>query len=112
MTRIIRLSRRDVLFAAGATAALSLAGCGGGGGDPVAQQTGPQIVYKLSGRGRRISNAAKSHNANKLFVSQAAADANRAHPGDRSRIVELPVSPARWEQLFGGGFQIADLRHV
>ena len=112
MTRIIRLSRRDVLFAAGATAALTLVGCGGGGSTPAAQQAGPQIVFKLSGRGRRVSNAAKSHNANKLFASAEAAQAGRAHPGDRSKVVQLVVSPARWQQLFGTGLQVADLRRI
>jgi len=60
-------------------------------------------------RGRRGSNAAKSHNANKLFLIPQAA---RAHPGDNSRIVSIVLSESRFNQLFNGGaVEAADLRH-
>ena len=55
---------------------------------------------------------AKDFYANTLFVSAAAADQNRAHPGDRSKVVPLVVSEARWTALFGGGAQAVDLRKL
>jgi hypothetical protein len=68
-------------------------------------------VFRLSLRGRRGSNAAKSHNANKLFLTPEAADQNRAHPGDNSRIVSGVISESRFNELFNGGaVEVADLR--
>ena len=60
----------------------------------------PHIIYRLSCRGRRGSQAAKKHNANLRFVSQEVADRHRAHPGDTSRIVALTVSHAEFTRLF------------
>ena len=69
-------------------------------------------IWKRAGRGRRISNAAKSHNANILYATQAAALNNPAHPGDRSGVVPLTISAARHTELFGLTGAIADLRHL
>jgi hypothetical protein len=88
-----------------------LTGCGGGGtSNPAVQQT---KAFRLSTRGvSSASNAAKAHAANKRFPSAAIADANRAHPGDKSRIVAIDVSPATWNLWFGGGRSIVDLRRL
>jgi len=73
---------------------------------------GAKTVYKLSLRGRRGSNAAKNHDANFLFATTEAADQNRAHPGDNSRIVPVLISKARFNQLFNNGnAAVADLRN-
>ena len=87
----------------------------------------PHIIYRLSCRGRRGSQAAKLHNANLRFVSREVAELHRAHPGDTSRIVALTVSHAEYQRLFvrrrlrGGIWRhvvvpvvvpVADLRHL
>ena len=78
--------------------------------------TGPRgrrKMYRLSGRGRRISNAAKRHNAAMRFATAKAADTHRAHPGDRSRIVFETISVEEFQRLFAQRHSlVADLRHV
>lgn len=74
---------------------------------------GRRKIYRLSGRGRRVSNAAKRHNANMRFATAHAAGLHRAHPGDRSRIVSETVSVEEFHRLFvSRKSQVADLRHV
>lgn len=102
------ITRREFLILSGAVtaAALVMVRCDGG-----AESGGAATVYKLSLRGRRGSNAAKNHNANFLFATIDAADANRAHLGDNSRIVPIVISRARFNQLFNNGnTAVADLR--
>lgn len=102
------ITRREFLILSGAVtaAALVTVRCDGG-----AETGGSTTVYKLSLRGLRGSNAAKNHNANHLFATSEAADTNRAHPGDNSRIVPVVISRARFNQLFNNGnTAIADLR--
>jgi hypothetical protein len=104
------LTRRGFLAATGVVAAaLAASGCGGSGGGG---GTEPVTIYALSGRGRRVSNAAKSHNANLRFTTPFVALANRAHPGDTSKVVPLTVSHAEFQRLFGALGTVADLRHV
>lgn len=109
------LTRRQFLAACGTAAALAalptLPGCGGGSSST--DEAPGLFVYRLSSRGKRASNASKKHNANMLFATWEAADANRAHPGDRSRIVRVNISPLRYRQLFTlPGSTVTDLRHV
>ncbi|MHC4938892.1 MAG: hypothetical protein ACYTHK_07990 [Planctomycetota bacterium] len=73
---------------------------------------GQRVAYRLSTRGRRASRAAKAHAANKRFVTRAAAESARAHPGDNSPVVSIDVSPEQWLAWFGDGSQAVDLRHV
>ena len=68
-------------------------------------------VYKRSGRGIHVSNAAKLNNANKLFRTAAAAASGRAHPGDKSYVVDLIINKDTFNKLFAGGKTVADLRH-
>ena len=108
-------SRREFIALSGTAVAVlavfPLSGCGGGSSSTSDVQ--PLSVYRLSCRGKRASQAAKKNNANKLFATWEAADANRAHPGDRSRIVQVNISPSRYEQLFlTPGRDVVDLRHV
>lgn len=71
------------------------------------------MIYRLSLRGRRGSQAAKRHNANKRFASELAANLHRAHPGDHSRIVPLTVSDTVYHLLFPSPDSlVADLRTV
>ncbi len=107
----IELTRRGFLVAGSAVALGALAGCGSGGGDSVPPDM--TKAYRLSTRGvGTASNAAKLHAANLRFVSAAAADANRAHAGDRSNIVPIDIKPATWELWFGGGAGQVDLRKI
>jgi hypothetical protein len=70
------------------------------------------VIFALSGRGRRVSNAAKKHNANLRFRTAAIADQNHAHPGDDSFVVPLTVNAQEFQRLFGRGNLVADLRHA
>jgi hypothetical protein len=71
-----------------------------------------RTIYRLSAGGRRISNAAKNHNANMRFATMQAADTNRAHKGDHSRIVPLTVTVQEHTRLFPGRAVVVDLRHL
>jgi hypothetical protein len=103
------LTRREFLILSGAVSAAALftVRCDGGG-----QTSGAATAYKLSLRGRRGSNAAKNHNANFLFATPEAADENRAHFGDNSRVVPVLISDARFNELFSGNIVAVDLRTV
>jgi hypothetical protein len=68
------------------------------------------VVYRRSGRGRHVSNAAKKHNANRLYATMEAAALDMPHAGDRSKIVSVTISYAMYAKLFSGGKSIADLR--
>jgi hypothetical protein len=72
---------------------------------------GRRTIYRLSSRGRRISNAAKAHNANMRFANRVVANTHRAHKGDHSRIVPLTVSIEEYHRLFTSRHSlVADLR--
>lgn len=105
------LSRRTFLLLGSTIAVGALTACHGGGGGGDGSSGSTAQVFRLSGRGRRVSRAAKAHNANKRFKTQQDADLNRAHAGDRSRIVRITVSKAEFNRLFANG-PVADLRHV
>jgi hypothetical protein len=69
------------------------------------------MIYRLSLHGRRGSNAAKKHNANKRFATAEAADTHRAHPGDHSRVVPIIIGAAEFDRLFPSpDVTVADLR--
>ena len=109
-----QLSRREFLIIGGTVAAGALA-VGGAGAALAAPQGAPPpvLIYRLSVRGRRGSQAAKKHNANFLFATEAAADANRAHPGDNSKIVSVVVSADEYDRLFNSREAlVADLRKL
>ena len=108
-----QLTRREFLLIGGTVTAGTLAV------GPAAAVTapqgagGPQTVYRLSLRGRRGSKGAKTWNANLLFATMAAADQNRAHPGDNSRIVQILVSADEYDRLFTSrNTAVADLRNL
>lgn len=69
----------------------------------------PQM-YMRSGRGRRVSRAAKLHNHNRRYATMAAAAADVPHSGDTSRIVSVDVSEETWDRYFGAGLEVVDLR--
>ena len=58
-----------------------------------------------------MSNAAKKHNANRLYATKEAATRDLAHPGDRSKVVKVTISSTMYAKLFSGGKLTADLRH-
>jgi len=68
-------------------------------------------AFKRSGRKLHASNAANSHNANHVYPTRQAALADPAHPGDRSKVVEITVNRDLFEKLFANGKLSADLRH-
>jgi hypothetical protein len=68
-----------------------------------------RLAFRRSGRGRHVSNAAKSYNANHLFATMQAAR-HGAHPGDRSKIVPVMISQQLWKEYFGSGRLAVDLR--
>ena len=107
-----KTTRRQFLAVTGVFVAGAMAGCGGGGGGGGSKQgqATTRTVFRLSGRGRRISKAAKVHNANFLFATQRTADKHRAHPGDNSRIVPLVISSVEFDKLFKKK-KVVDLRH-
>ena len=108
------ISRRDFIRLSGAAVAVAFVGvsCDGGDGNQ-SNPDGTVLVYRLSLRGRRGSNAAKKHNANHLFLTPEAADQNRAHPGDNSRIVSIQLSNEKFNELFQDGtIEVVDLRDV
>ena len=72
---------------------------------------GGVLAFRRSGRGRHVSNAAKKHNANRLYATREAALADPAHPGDKSKVVQVVISRSRHNALFADGTPIADLRH-
>ena len=72
---------------------------------------GGAVAFRRSGRGRHVSNAAKSHNANLLYATELAAANNPAHPGDKSRVVPVVIGAGLFDGLFGSGRVVADLRH-
>jgi hypothetical protein len=108
-----QLTRRQFLIIGGTVAAGTLAA--GPAKAVKASQSGlaPQTAFKLSLRGRRGSKAGKNHNANMLFATAAAADANRAHPGDNSQVVQIIVSADEFDRLFTSrNSLVADLRKL
>jgi len=110
---IYDLTRRKFLQLSGALAATALIGISCDGGGSNSNPEGSVEVFKLSVRGRRGSNAAKKHNANKLFLTPEAADQNRAHPGDNSRIVPVILSEQTFMEYFeGGSVDVVDLRAI
>src|SRR5512143_3171525 len=107
------LTRREFLIIGGAVAAGTLVGSRTEALPSPQGAAGPIVIYRLSLRGRRGSKAGKLHNANLLFATQAAADANRAHPGDNSRIVGVVVRADEFDRLFTSrNSQVADLRSL
>jgi hypothetical protein len=72
---------------------------------------GPRAIYRLSLRGQRGSRRAKTWNANLRFATAEAADSNRAHAGDNSRVVAITVSADEYDRLFiSRNSLMADLR--
>jgi hypothetical protein len=70
------------------------------------------VIFARSARGRRVSQAAKSHAANLRFRSEILALLSPAHPGDNCKVVRLVVSEAQFRRLFPAGAGIADLRQL
>lgn len=97
------LSRRAFLALAAATGLLATTGCPRRNGNGVK-------VFRRSGRGRHVSNAAKKHNANRLYATEAAAMADLPHPGDPSVVVSVIIHRKLHSKLFPGHKIVADLR--
>ncbi len=102
-----RIVNRRALLARGAAATAALASALG---LRVAAGAESLTVYRLDPgdcAGCQTCNACRGHAANKLFVSFAAADGGRAHPGCDCKVVEEPMAEATWLALFGS----VDKRH-
>jgi len=105
------VTRRAFLRLGALCAAGGLAGCGVFPIRIPILGTDAVYAFKRSGRGRRISNAAKKHNANHVYATYMAALRDPAHRGDRSRIVRITMSRRQYDALFAPGTLSADLRH-
>ena len=69
------------------------------------------IIYRRStAHWRRASKAAKRHAANRVYRTPEAAAIDEAHPGDRSRVVAVTVSRAKYEELFPSDAELRDRR--
>jgi len=68
------------------------------------------IAFRRSGRDGHVSNAAKKHNANRIYATWDAASLDLPHPGDKSKVVQITLSNQRYAELFTNGNLIADLR--
>jgi hypothetical protein len=103
------LTRRGFLRAAGTLGVANVVGCTA---LPIGQGLGGNGVpaFRRTGRGRRISNAAKKHNANRRYATRAAAEADLAHPGDTSRVVQITMNRDLFDRLFANGRLAVDLR--
>jgi len=109
----LRLSRREFLVIGGSVAVAALAGPLSRASRAGVGSAQGHVIFRLSSRGQRGSRAAKLHNANMRFVTAAAADIHRAHPGDHSRIVQLTINDATFQRLFPSpNIEVADLRKV
>jgi hypothetical protein len=97
------LTRRAFLGVSASATAVMMAGC------PIKGQG--VVVYRRSGRGRHVSNAAKKHNANRLYKNLLAATLDAPHPGDNSKVVKITINRATYDRLFAGARTVADLRH-
>lgn len=105
------LTRREFLIAGGALSVAAVAGTEAGAVAAPQGPAGPRTIYRLSLRGRHGSRSAKRWNANLRFATAAAADSNRSHAGDNSRIVSIIVSDDEYDRLFiSRDSSVADLR--
>lgn len=109
----VEITRRELLLLGGSVAAGALLSSRAVALPAPQGVAVPRTIYRLSVRGRRGSKAAKLHNANLRFATESAANANRAHRGDNSRVVPLIVSEDEFDRLFGSrGSLVADLRSL
>jgi hypothetical protein len=101
------LTRRTFLKLTAAAGAVSLTGC-----VPM-NNFGGTMVYIRSGRGiSGISNAARKHNSNRIYLTEAAALGDLPHPGDKSVVKTIVIPNSLFAKLFDNGNEIADLRRV
>ncbi len=108
-----QFTRREFLVIGGSVAVGALAGASLRAPRAVAGSSPNHVIFRLSLRGRRGSKAAKLHNANMRFATESAAKLHHAHPGDRSRVVQLTVSAAVFQRLFPSpDREVADLRKI
>ena len=105
-----QFTRRTFIQLSALAGLTKLFGCSGM--EPVAGGGGGAIAYRRSGRGRRISNAAKKHNANRLYATAAAAKRDQPHAGDKSKVVAVTIPQRKFDRLFAGGRKSADLRRM
>ena len=105
-----QFTRRTFIQLSALAGLTKLFGCSGI--DPVAVGGGGAVAYRRSGRGRRISKAAKMHNANRLYATAAAAKRDQPHAGDKSKVVAVTIPQSKFDRLFAGGRERADLRRM
>lgn len=70
-------------------------------------------MYRWSGRGRRVSQAALAHAANRRYLTMRAGLRDEPHPGSHLRLVRLDTSLAEILRLFVSRRRlVADLREL
>ena len=99
------MTRRTFLAGAAAASAVTMTGC------PLLPPDWV-VIYRRSGNGLHVSNAAKRHNANHRYADALVAALDKAHPGDNSKVVSLTISRREYNRLFPQGRLDVDLRHI
>ncbi len=104
-------SRRTVIGAGGAALiGLAWAGAADAADTVPTFSLDPTVGGTCLSPGCSVCNACLAHAANKLFASEAAALAGRAHPGCRCAVVPgMAVAQTVFDQLFAAG-AVADRR--
>ena len=103
------MTRRELLRLAGIMAATTIVGCGTNL-PPILAPSGGMIVFRRTARGMHQSRAANNQNANRLYDSLEAAKMDLAHPGDKSKVVQVTISRDLYSALFADGNPMVDLR--
>ena len=103
------MTRRELLKLAGLMATTQIVGCGTNL-PPIFGGNNGNLAFLRTGRNGHVSNAAKKHNANRVYATAEAAMMDPPHPGDTSKVVQINISPELRSQLFTNGNQMVDLR--
>ena len=92
-----QLSRRDLLksLAIATTAALVSGwhGCDDDSNSSNSSKANDTVAYRRSGRGRRVSNAAKKHNANRVYSTIEAATAEEVGLATTTMSMSAALTP-------------------
>lgn len=117
------LTRREFLVT-GSTLVVSLVTAVPSVAQPLSPRVPPKRkkslrIWRWSGRGRRVSQAALKHAANRRYATKRAALSDLPHPGANLRLVQIDISKEEFIRLFiqrGTGrpkfTPIADLRKL
>jgi hypothetical protein len=69
-------------------------------------------VFRRSGKGLHLSKAALKHAANHIYRTRLAAFLDRAHRGDKAKVVQITINNDLYNKAFPSGTVAADLRLI